>query len=84
MWLINVYGGKGYVKVLQSTTNNKKNLISNNRERVAAELIVTELQYQRHSVELPTAAPMKVKSLAMTQQSYAILLILSHDIHVQI
>ena len=40
------------------------------RERVAAELIVTELQYQRHSVELPTAAPMKIKSLALTNQSY--------------
>ena len=44
----------------------------NDRERVAAELIVIELQYQRHSVELPTAAPMKLKSLTIANQSYAI------------
>ena len=44
----------------------------NDRERVAAELIVTELQYQRHSVELPTTAPMKLKSLTIANQSYAI------------
>ena len=46
--------------------------IFNDRERVAAELIVTELQYQRHSVELPTTAPMKLKSLTIANQSYAI------------
>lgn len=40
------------------------------RERVAAELIITELQYQAHSVELPTATPMKVKSFTLPTQSY--------------
>ena len=55
-------------------TNPEYNVVNNYndydvyRERVAAELIMTELQYQRHSVELPTTAPIKIKSFTLPTQ----------------
>ena len=61
---------KFHSRMLQSSRVHTTLFLIHYSERVAAELIMTELQYQRHSVELPPATGKKTKAFTLASQSY--------------